>query len=83
MLFGWITPPFAGAGAGFDALRPQPTGQPESVAPGLKGDRYSVDGAAGLPGLGAPAMQQPKQFRFARFKLLCPSNQRLHFLHQT
>jgi hypothetical protein len=71
MLFGWITPAFAGAGPGFDAVRPQPTGQPEAVAPCLEGDRDPVDGAASLPSLLAPAMQPPQPPRLAWFELLC------------
>jgi hypothetical protein len=61
MLFGWITPAFAGAGPGFDAVRRQPTGQPEAVAPRLEGDRDPVDGAASLPSLLPPAMQPPSR----------------------
>ena len=71
MLFGWITPAFAGAGAGFDAVRPQPAGRPEAVAPRLEGDRYPVDGAAGLLSLLAPAMQPQQQPCLAWFELLC------------
>jgi len=71
MLFGWITPAFAGAGPGFDAVRPQPTGQPDAGAPRLEGDRDPVDGAAGLPSLLAPAMQPPPQPCLAWFELLC------------
>src|SRR5208282_1541261 len=56
---------------GFDAVRPHPTGQPETVAAGFEGDRYPFDGAAGLAGLLAPAMQQSQQSLLARFELLC------------
>jgi len=71
MLFGWITPAFAGAGASFDVVRQQPTGQPETVAAGLEGDRNPGDVAAGLLCLRSPAMQQPQQPCFVRFQLLC------------
>ena len=56
---------------GFDAVRPQPPGQPEAVAPGLKGDRDPVDAAADLLRFAAPAMQQPQQSCLVRFQLLC------------
>jgi hypothetical protein len=71
MLFGWITQAFAGAGAGFNAVRPQPTGQPEAVATGLECNRDPMNVKAGLLCFPAPAMQQPQQPRFVRFQLLC------------
>jgi hypothetical protein len=54
----WVDyPAFAGAGASFDALRPQPTGRPEAAAPSLEGDRDPVDGAAGRLCVFALSMQ--------------------------
>ena len=70
MLFGWITPAFAGAGASFDAVRPQPAGQPEAVAPGFISDRYPLDIAPRLLRVAAPAMEQPQQSFFVRGELL-------------
>jgi hypothetical protein len=55
----------------FDAVRPQPTGQPEAVAPCLEGDRDPADVAAGRLCLFASGMQQPQQRRLIRLKLLC------------
>ena len=70
MLFGWITPAFAGAGAGFDAVPPQPAGQPEAVTPRLQRDRYPVDVAPGLLRFLASAMQQLEQSCFIWGELL-------------
>jgi hypothetical protein len=46
---------------GFDAALPQPTGQPETVAPGLEGDHNPSDRAAGLRRFIPPALQQAQQ----------------------
>jgi len=54
----------------FDAVRPQPAGQPEAVAPGFISHRYPVDSAPRLLRFAAPAMQQPQQRRLVWFQLL-------------
>ena len=56
---------------GFDAVRPQPAGQPEAVASGFISDRYSLDIAPGFLRFAAPAMQQSQQCSLVRGQLLC------------
>ena len=56
---------------GFDAVPPQPAGQPEAVAPRLERDRDPVDFAPDLLRFVAPAMQQLEQSCFVRVQLLC------------
>jgi len=54
----------------FDAVPPQPAGQPEAVTPRLQRDRYPVDVAPGLLRFLAPAMQQLEQSCFIWGELL-------------
>jgi hypothetical protein len=55
---------------GFDAARPQPTRQPESIPASLEGNGDAFDLAPGLDRLVAPAQQQFQKGVFVDFELL-------------